>query len=164
MADDKTAAGLIEMWDTHCAVNHLLLGLVPDEALPAIPLLKTGKPGRGRDIAKVFMHIYAARHSHLEAMAKKYVKDLPKPERGATGTRREITAVLQATDKAVADLVSERIKTGKPVRKRHPAVFIGYLISHESHHRGQVMLALKQNGFTLSDELKWGIWSRWFKD
>jgi uncharacterized damage-inducible protein DinB len=164
MAEIGTASGLIEMWEAHCAVNHMLLELIPEDAFAAIPLLKDGKPGRGRDIARVFMHIYAVRYSHFEALAKKYSRELPKPERGATGTRLEISTVLTATDKAVAEFISAALESGKQVRRKHPAVFLGYLISHESHHRGQIMLALKQNGFALSDELKWDIWGRWFKD
>ena len=36
--------------------------------------------------------------------------------------------------------------------------FISYLIAHESHHRGNILLTLKQSGVKIPDELKWGIW------
>jgi len=35
---------------------------------------------------------------------------------------------------------------------------IGYTISHEAHHRGNILLTIKQRGFKLACELKWGIW------
>ena len=35
---------------------------------------------------------------------------------------------------------------------------LGYFISHESHHRGSIMLTLKQSGERIPDTVKWGLW------
>ena len=37
------------------------------------------------------------------------------------------------------------------------------VVAHDAHHRGQMLLALKQNGVKVTDEVKWGLWSGWFK-
>jgi predicted metal-dependent hydrolase len=34
----------------------------------------------------------------------------------------------------------------------------GYYISHEAHHRGNILLTMKKSGFPFSDALKWEIW------
>ncbi|NQX60570.1 DinB family protein [Paenibacillus qinlingensis] len=42
--------------------------------------------------------------------------------------------------------------------KPHPVAFLGYLISHESHHRGQIALLAKQLGFPLNKKTAFGVW------
>ena len=48
----------------------------------------------------------------------------------------------------------EKVKGFKP----YPAAFFGYIISHESHHRGQIMLVLKQSGHPADQKIQYGLW------
>lgn len=38
------------------------------------------------------------------------------------------------------------------------SAFVGYLVSHESHHRGQIALALEQSGNPLDKKVSYGLW------
>ena len=42
--------------------------------------------------------------------------------------------------------------------KPHITAFLGYIIAHESHHRGQIALSLKQAGHALDRKVGYGIW------
>ena len=45
-----------------------------------------------------------------------------------------------------------------PNFKRGIGTMVGYYICHEAHHRGNILLTMRQSGFKLPDKLKWGIW------
>jgi uncharacterized damage-inducible protein DinB len=74
-------------------------------------------------------------------------------------TKEQVTSKLSESATVVATLLEKgfidgEIKGFKP----HPAAFLGYLISHESHHRGQIMLTLKQAGHPVDKKTAFGIW------
>ncbi|MCC7477198.1 hypothetical protein IT575_01965 [bacterium] len=156
-------------WRRHEAINQYMLERIPQPGFAAVPLLKSGKPSSGRSVARNWLHLHEVRLSHLRAAEKKLLAALPEFDKGAEPQRAELKAALAASAVAVEARISAALTAGGEgkeglIRGHPPTVFMAYLISHESHHRGQILLALKQSGFAPSDELKWGIWERWFKD
>jgi uncharacterized damage-inducible protein DinB len=155
---------ILDLWRTHDAVNRYMLDNIPAAGLETIPLLKNGQPGKGRNVARVFLHMYDVRVSHIPAALKReQLAGLPVFEKGEAPTRAQIEALLAGSHDAVAARLEWAVNSGEQINKAHPLTFLGYLICHESHHRGQIVLALKQNGFAPSEELRWGIWAKWFK-
>jgi len=52
-------------------------------------------------------------------------------------------------------------KEGKATNFKSGVVaMLGYYISHEAHHRGNILLTMKHFGFKIQDELKWEVWDR----
>lgn len=64
---------------------------------------------------------------------------------------RPIVSALEASGLAVAAMLRRAVAEGGRVEgfKPHATAFLGDLIAHESHHRGQVGWALKLSGHPL---------------
>jgi len=61
---------------------------------------------------------------------------------------------------AIASLLQKALAAGGKVKgfKPHAVAFLGYLISHESHHRGQIGWTLKNTGHPLDQKTAYGLW------
>jgi uncharacterized damage-inducible protein DinB len=154
MSESTLASELLDSWRIHNRINLYLLDAIPDEALNDVGAT------RGRSVAKTFAHLHNVRLMWLKAAdaallegQQKLESDAPDPDRATLRAALEASAITIESLLA-AGLESGRIKGFKP----HPAGFLAYLISHESHHRGQIMLALKANGHLVERKIQYGIW------
>ena len=95
----------------------------------------------------------------LNAAAPDLVGDLAKIEKGTEASIAGLRAALVASGEAIEKLLHRGIETGKIKGfKPHAAAFLGYLISHESHHRGQIVLTLKLAGHMVDKKIQFGLW------
>lgn len=153
---------LLEAWTIHNAIHLFLLDWVPEEGLAAVTLLKTGKPSKGRNVARIFAHCHEVRCSKLERNLDD-LGDLPRFEGSEVPGRERLHAALAGSGELVAELLRTAIGEGRPIAgwKRSPVAWFAYLVSHESHHRGQIAQALKQSGVRPPDEVSYGVWGHW---
>lgn len=143
---------LSESWMVNHRVNMLLLDALSEENLAVSP------NARARSIGDQFAHLNNARLLWLETMAPAAVKTLKKIEKG-TATKKSLAAALHASAEVMRDLFVKMETEGKPKGgKRGPVNFFAYIIAHEAHHRGQIILHLKYAGITLPKEIGFGIW------
>ncbi len=149
---------LIDAWNANVAANDLILGALGPEDLEARYSPRT------RTVASQFAHLHNVRISHAEARKAKGFDALEKYPRGAEPTKKELTKSLAASNDVIRELLAECERTGKMKSwsGRSPVSFLGYLISHESHHRGLVIVSLRLSGRKLDKDVTYGIWN-WSK-
>lgn len=138
---------LILAWRTNDAVNLALLGLCPDEALDL-------KPGKGKTIRSNFVHMIGVRRAHVESRFRREAEAIPKLDWQTVG-RNEIASALEISRDLVAHLLHSLEE--RPNRWSAP-LFLGYAIAHEAHHRSQIEIALRLNGYDPDDAATYGLW------
>ncbi len=145
---------LLETWAIHNRINLYLLDAVPAEALGDVPA------SRGRTVGEQLAHLHNVRLMWLKEGAPDLLADLRKIEKGDAGDPALLRSALESSAAAVAELLRRSLASGARVKgfKPHAAAFLGYLISHESHHRGQIALTLKQAGHPLDKKTAYGLW------
>ena len=95
----------------------------------------------------------------LKSAAPELLASLAKIE-GATGDKASLVNALENSGQAIASLLQKALAAGGKVKgfKPHAVAFLGYLISHESHHRGQIGWTLKNTGHPLDQKTAYGLW------
>jgi uncharacterized damage-inducible protein DinB len=144
---------LVETWNIHDRINLYLLQAIPADALGSALTPKH------RTVAQLFAHIHNVRLMWLKAAAPDLMKGLSKLEKDQADNAT-LASALEASGRAIATLVQKAIAEGGKVRgfKPHVVAFVGYLISHESHHRGQIGWTLKGTGHPLDQKTAYGMW------
>jgi uncharacterized damage-inducible protein DinB len=144
---------LVETWQIHDRINRYLLDAVPEEALGASPGPKF------RTVFQQFAHMHNVRLMWLKAAAPALLSGPGKLE-GEDGPKAELAAALEASGRAIGALLAQASASGGKVKgfKPHATAFLGYLIAHESHHRGQVGWTLKGAGRPLDRKTAYGLW------
>lgn len=151
LMDDKL---IIETWEIHDRINLYLLDAVEEKDLESLSASK------GRNVGEQFAHVHNVRLMWLKSAAPELLAGLDKVEKEQAHDKKLIRKSLIDSGQAIAKLLEQSLAAGGKIKgfKPHAGAFLGYLISHESHHRGQIALSLKQTGKPLDKKIAFGIW------
>ena len=119
--------------------------------------LEAKNQGKGRSVGEQFVHINNIRSYWIGKVDRK--EDLKIDKKYQKDKERLVTSLNITGDRMTKTLESilnqGKIKGYKP----HPLAFYSQMISHESHHRGQIMMTITRNELPISKTVNFGIWN-----
>ena len=142
---------LAETFHINNNINLYLLDAISEEHL------KDLSSSKGRNVGEQFAHMHNVRLMWLQVADPELMKGLQKIEKEKGITKPLLKKSLEASTQAIELLLEkapEKVKGFKP----HSTAFLGYLLAHEGHHRGQILLSLKQSGHMVDKKIQFGIW------
>jgi len=148
----RIPGALLDAFNTNNRINQYLIDNLPTSAWKAKP-----PDGKGRTIAAIVAHIHNVRVMWLKA-AK--AEDIPGQLDRATVTPVQALRALESSRHALSVVISRSLSDNGRIRSFRPDVagFLGYLIAHDAHHRGQITMLARQLGHPLPQKAMFGMW------
>ena len=146
---------LLDTWQINNRMNLLLMDNITDAGMG-----KTLSTRGGRTVYQQLVHIHNVRIGWLEVCAKDIFKKYSGLDKEAGFNRKILRKAFEDSANGIEELFSRSWDDGGKVKsfKKGVIPMAGYFISHESHHRGNIILTLKQSGEKIPDAVKWGLW------
>jgi uncharacterized damage-inducible protein DinB len=150
-------------WETSCRVTeHLIRNLPPRLFRAAIPGIQT------RTVRSIAAHLHNARCGWIKTLGREHEIAAPARVDHRTVSPRELISALRRSSRGMAALLQLGIVHGGRVPPSRGYVWrnlaldvehvLTYFVAHEAHHRGQIVMAARQLGYRLPQEVTAGLW------
>jgi uncharacterized damage-inducible protein DinB len=160
------ADALVATWKTNQRVTAFLF-----ENLPAgvWPLVVPGAPRRS--VRAIAGHVHNARCMWIKMLGRQHGIRAPARVGLQSVTRDELLPALEQSSRGVVALLELGISRGGRIPASGVAWMnlpsdvvhvLAYLVAHEGHHRGQIVMLARQAGHRLPPGITTGLW-QWTK-
>lgn len=143
----------LEAWRVNQRVNLRLIEAIPDEGMRC-----TLSTRGGRTVGRQWVHLHWVRLYHLGKRAKALTRGALELDPQLEPAREPLVAALEDSAHRVEQWL--RLVAAGEARgsKRGLPTTLAYLVAHESHHRGNILLTLKQCGHKVDSGVQYAIW------
>lgn len=144
---------LLNAFNTNNRINQYLIDHLPASAWKA----RTAD-GKGRTIPAIVAHMHNVRVMWLK-MAAKDSQPLTQLDRNKVTPAQALRSMEQSRQ-ALSLVISRALESDGRIKGFRPDVvgFLGYLIAHDAHHRGQIAMLARQMGHPLPPKAMFGMW------
>jgi uncharacterized damage-inducible protein DinB len=158
---------VLAAWRTNSRVTAYLVERIP-AALWDVPI-----PGAPRRTVRMIAgHLHNCRCSWLKTLGREHGITVPAPVDRHTVARQELLSALKRSSRGIEALLELGLAAGGRVPPSKAYVWrnlpldvphvLTYLVAHEGHHRGQIVMLARQHGHRLPAEITAGLWD-WTK-
>ena len=147
---------LLEAWRTNNRINLFLIDKISDEGMRC-----TLSVHGGRNVVRQLAHLHNVRVWHLENRARELAEGLYQFESKEEPGKEKLKECFLASGSRIETFL-EDCMAGLPRRrpfKKGIMTTLAYFVAHESHHRGSILLTLKQSGHKLEQKTQYAIWN-----
>jgi len=150
---ERLPDALLNALHTNNRINQYLIENIDPAAWRAKP-----PGGKGRTIAAIVAHMHNVRVMWLKVSARG--SEIPGQLDRARVNPTQARHAMDQSCQALSELIGHSLAGDGRVKGFRPDVagFLGYLIAHDVHHRGQIAMLTRQLGHPLPQKVIFGMW------
>jgi uncharacterized damage-inducible protein DinB len=146
-------AALLNAFNTNNRITQYLIENIAPAAWKA-----KFPDGKGRTISAIVAHMHNVRVMWLKVSAKG--SEIPAQLDRSTVTPAQALRALEQSCQSLGELIGGALAADGRIKGFRSDVtgFLGYLIAHDAHHRGQIAMLARQLGHPLPQKITFDMW------